>query len=596
MRTSKPPSSLRDAAGARASIALSALLVAAHILFGYAQLSGTGSDCPGIGSAQNVCPLNSPNDGLVEVVLRAELAYDARGFLAQSLTAVEQSMCGTSCPTNATAAKNCSALVCDTCLAVGPFGLQQSCDVRVDRAIMKMSYIYMVRELYSRDKDPNCYQPSDPSCTGVHPGRVSSAVLVAASFIWPHVKLLLLHVTFYQRLAKPSRRNRNYWLAFFGKWTLIDVLVWCACIGVMHGLSVQDSILSLWAKVEPSGIEMCTGYCNNHTSLDRLTCASYCRELDRVLDASLLHPADLPRSSVDVRLEFVTKLGTYLFCVAVVLSLSCSVAVDALEDSLEDSRRPAATPCSTAPPQRAPAAASIAASSASPASPAAAAAAGASSSTRHGDALPCRAEMGTGELPLRESRPTTTLLASSAGAPPHSPLASCVCSEHCPARLFAVHTAAVMLQLYLTWCAVTLTLFRREVGGAIPAALKALPNGGFDFDDSFTLVDLARLASGTVVPGNKLCCLASPHPSPYRGPTLTRSGWLGLLALGNLLALHHRVPTPARLDAAGAAARHVASQRGRSASSAQPSALLLLCARGHLQHRRPRLTTAFIAT
>ena len=168
----------------------------------------------------------------------------------------------------------------------------------------------MIRELYTRDKDPNCYHPGDPSCTGIKPGRPATAILVASSFIWPHVKLLLLHIMFYRTLKPVNRRNRNYWLAFFGKWTLTDVLVWCACIGVFHGLSVNDSIPSLWSKVEDDALHLCASLCANKTHVSNSTCDVLCHDLTNMLDRTVLSPSELPTSNVDVHLAFRTRIGT----------------------------------------------------------------------------------------------------------------------------------------------------------------------------------------------------------------------------------------------------------------------------------------------
>ena len=59
------------------------------------------------------------------------------------------------------------------------------------------------------------------------PGRTSAAVLFSFSFVWPHLKLLLMHLFFYLPLPPTLRRNGNYWFAFFGKWSITDVLTMC---------------------------------------------------------------------------------------------------------------------------------------------------------------------------------------------------------------------------------------------------------------------------------------------------------------------------------------------------------------------------------
>ncbi len=70
-----------------------------------------------------------------------------------------------------------------------------------------------------------------PHCKATsYPGADGAAVLFGFSFVWPHVKLLLLHIFYYARLSPGVRRNALYWFAFFGKWSLADVLVMAVII------------------------------------------------------------------------------------------------------------------------------------------------------------------------------------------------------------------------------------------------------------------------------------------------------------------------------------------------------------------------------
>ena len=493
----EPRPSLSAESGPAASFTVSALICTAHILFAFAQLSGTESDCPGIGNSDG-CPTGLPDDGLVEVVLRADVGYDAHGALASTMGAVEDAMCGTACPAGGPANDTCSMLACDECLAVGGFNLHQRCALHVEHVVMHLSYIYMIKELYTRDASPNCYHPTDPSCTGRYPGRPATAILVASSFIWPHVKLLLLHVAFYARLAGRARRNLNYWLSFFGKWTLTDVLVWCACVAVFHGLNLDESVLTLWHKVETAGVDLCAALCANQTHLPN--CTASCAAIDRALDATLLSPADLPSSSIFVRLGFNTRVGTYLFCVAVVLSLSCSVLVDALEDRSLLRLRP-------------PRAEVAAAAGHDEGAGADANADGRADTRSDGGARPLVAQQQPQpQQPQQQPQPqpqpqqqqqhhhhqavgaiNSNVLPLLATAVPD--VDSARANGHAfrmrPARRLG-HSLGVTLQLWLTFSAVTLPLFRRHVGGGIPAALASR---GFDFDGAFSLIDLARLAA-----------------------------------------------------------------------------------------------------
>ena len=55
--------------------------------------------------------------------------------------------------------------------------------------------------------------------------HLAAGALFGFSFIWPHVKLLLMHLLYYLPIGSSLRRNGNYWLAFWGKWSLTDALV-----------------------------------------------------------------------------------------------------------------------------------------------------------------------------------------------------------------------------------------------------------------------------------------------------------------------------------------------------------------------------------
>eukprot|EP00310_Coccolithus_braarudii_P023867 CAMPEP_0183356978 /NCGR_PEP_ID=MMETSP0164_2-20130417/45306_1 /TAXON_ID=221442 /ORGANISM="Coccolithus pelagicus ssp braarudi, Strain PLY182g" /LENGTH=138 /DNA_ID=CAMNT_0025530509 /DNA_START=147 /DNA_END=559 /DNA_ORIENTATION=+ len=117
-----------------------------------------------------------------------------------------------------------------------------------------MSYLYSVEHLWDTHAGPYGHW--------TYPGRPASAVIFLASFIWPHLKLLLVHVCYYATLSHRTRRNGNYWLAFFGKWTLADVLVMCVLIGLFN-LTVQMSIPQLYARLKPESFALCETLCDS---------------------------------------------------------------------------------------------------------------------------------------------------------------------------------------------------------------------------------------------------------------------------------------------------------------------------------------------
>merc|ERR1711966_19511 len=69
---------------------------------------------------------------------------------------------------------------------------------------------------------------------GWQAARAMVALLFIFSFVWPHVKLLILHLHYYLPLTKKRRVNGMYWSAVFGKWSFADVLTMSALIGVFN--------------------------------------------------------------------------------------------------------------------------------------------------------------------------------------------------------------------------------------------------------------------------------------------------------------------------------------------------------------------------
>ena len=153
------------------------------------------------------------------------------------------------------------------------------------------------------------------------------------SFIWPHVKLFLLHLAFFLPISPSARRNANYWLAFFGKWTLCDVLVMCALIG-MFNIQAEMDVLRLWDELKPGFVHLCDGICagNGSRPLGGANCTELCEEAEAALSTTLLNDATLPSSDLAFAVSMRGLTSMYLFCCAVVLSLSfqcqCDVVLD----------------------------------------------------------------------------------------------------------------------------------------------------------------------------------------------------------------------------------------------------------------------------
>jgi len=192
----------------------------------------------------------------------------------------------------------------------------------------------------------------------------------------PHVKLLLLHLFFYLPLRAAVRRNGNYWLAFFGKWTLADVLVMCVLVGLLN-LTASLDLPEAWRQLEPAFDGACATACAKLPPADDAAalsaawgdattpsaavdeaqqpplwaaiasgaslaspasptaarnCSAWCGGLAAALDRTLTSPDELPSSSIEMHLRLEGLNAMYFFCVAVVLSLSTSVLVEYLDD------------------------------------------------------------------------------------------------------------------------------------------------------------------------------------------------------------------------------------------------------------------------
>lgn len=127
-----------------------------------------------------------------------------------------------------------------------------------------MSYMYSIWDLWQMETvEPLPGMPADSIGTANvtrRYGQAAAGVLFGFSFVWPHVKLLLLHLFFYLPLASRSRRNGNYWLAVFGKWSFTDVLVLSTLVGVFH-LTVDTTAHQVWDRAAPDLIRTCETTC-----------------------------------------------------------------------------------------------------------------------------------------------------------------------------------------------------------------------------------------------------------------------------------------------------------------------------------------------
>jgi hypothetical protein len=317
-------SSLAVHAGPTKSFLVSLLICLSHTFFFYAQLSG--KDC-GPPVDPGLCPQHTPLSagGLLQATIDVDVEYDAAGLLKTGLETLAQEECfqkgkDVECKEgrHAKSTELCSILECR--------GLEY------EDILLHVSYLYSITRLWNTGAP---YESSSSTSGGgddasarvaaattnsamsplVYPGRPAAALLFFWSFLWPHVKLLLLHLFFYLPLKPGLRRNGNYWLAFFGKWSLTDVLV-MACVLALFNLDVDMSLVSFWAHLEPGFPQLCDAVCltsynasianidfgNRSQPLPASNCSTGC-----MLARTTLHkevtPQELPQSDLHVNLK-----------------------------------------------------------------------------------------------------------------------------------------------------------------------------------------------------------------------------------------------------------------------------------------------------
>ena len=139
---------------------------------------------------------------------------------------------------------------------VFPFSASSSCSVpHTNAASLARFVLRWQSHLWSQPGETH------PDGTKDHPGRLPAALIFIFSFMWPHVKLILLHTFYYLPKQPGPRRNALYWFSFFGKWSLADVLVMCApghthapgCVDMAcsRGISSHPAVHTLMAPSAP---------------------------------------------------------------------------------------------------------------------------------------------------------------------------------------------------------------------------------------------------------------------------------------------------------------------------------------------------------
>ena len=269
---------------------MSATILMIHSLFFYAQFSGIGNDQIG---------------GLSRASIDLNMDYKATGSLEKLLEFIGYDFCSSYTPVCNEPFSNFTNSICQAV---------ECHNLTVHKHIIDISYMKSIHELWTRNYP-----------LGNYAGRPAAIGLTLFSFIWPHLKLILMHIYFYKKTSKKRQRNVNYWLTVFGKWSLTDVLVMCLIISIFN-INIQLSILQLWEGISSVFNIMCIDICDI-IAMPHFNCNNTCNMIDMVLNNTLT-PSNLPSSNINVTLQMECLLAMYVFCAAVILSLITSIVID----------------------------------------------------------------------------------------------------------------------------------------------------------------------------------------------------------------------------------------------------------------------------
>jgi hypothetical protein len=215
-----------------------------------------------------------------------------------------------------------------------------------DQDVKTFTYSYAMTELWRARRMPGKFFP-----------RLAAVLLFIFSGVWPHLKLLILNLTWV--VAKhPVRRTRLlHWLSILGKWSLADVLVVCVMVGVLNldwdvdptqikqGFSDQMPVVIHAISSLYSSGEICQHFlnysCENpHNFNHKLRCSACLNGVETAFHhpgwaggtgKSILQGIETSGGG-SVQLRVVGMRGIYAFCLAVIVSICLSLAVDVFDN------------------------------------------------------------------------------------------------------------------------------------------------------------------------------------------------------------------------------------------------------------------------
>lgn len=187
--------------------------------------------------------------------------------------------------------------------------------------------------------------------------QTAAVILALFSGVWPHAKLIALHLLWYTPVI-PKRRSRAlYWLGFFGKYSMLDVFVVCYLVVLVQlciDLPASQLAYNLGTGL-PGFLDSLNSTTLVHGFCEGLLDAHIIHHIHECLDIGKLLIEDTnvrdrilrdfvenvhETGDVFVRLAAQSQPGIYFYSSGVWLSLVISLVVDIFDDRVRHNGGP----------------------------------------------------------------------------------------------------------------------------------------------------------------------------------------------------------------------------------------------------------------
>jgi len=218
------------------------------------------------------------------------------------------------------------------------FGLPQQLEIthHEESTLQTFTYSFAIQELWVAAGMPDKKM-----------ARVAAVLLALFSGVWPHLKLLLLNLTWLTMRNQKRRTRCLHWLSCLGKWSLADILVVCVMVGVLHidwhvdpeaireGVRGHLPFLLELVKSQFTNEELCSKllsadcahYSILHVQCNACIVALKEKDWTGSFGQTILNGISASGDGL-MTLRVIGMRGIYAFCAAVVISIFLSLVID----------------------------------------------------------------------------------------------------------------------------------------------------------------------------------------------------------------------------------------------------------------------------